>query len=80
MPSGSASNLLTSSVKVFSRCGCAAPCSRSLASGASATYAYDEFGSRVMQTSTTSTTYYPNKYFSTMSTIVGSTTYATSRK
>jgi len=41
------------------------------------TYAYDEFGSRVLQTSTTSTTYYPNKYFSTMSTIVGSTTYAT---
>ena len=38
------------------------------------TYAYDAFGSRVLQTSTTSTTYYPNKYFSTVSTIVGSTT------
>jgi RHS repeat-associated protein len=52
-----------------------------LASGynnSTTTYAYDEFGSRVLQTSTTSTTYYPNKYFSTMSTIVGSTTYATS--
>ena len=54
---------------------------RMLASGynnSTTTYAYDEFGSRVMQTSTTSTTYYPNKYFSMMSTIVGSTTYATS--
>jgi len=54
---------------------------RMLASGfnnSTTSYAYDEFGSRVMQTSTTSTTYYPNKYFSTMSTIVGSTTYATS--
>jgi RHS repeat-associated protein len=42
------------------------------------TYAYDAFGSRVMQTSTTSTTFYPNKYFSMASAIVGSTTYATS--
>ena len=53
---------------------------RMLSSGfgnSTTTYAYDEFGSRVLQTSTTSTTYYPNKYFSTMSTIVGSTTYAT---
>jgi RHS repeat-associated protein len=52
-----------------------------LASGynnSTTTYAYDEFGSRVLQTSTTSTTYYPNKFFSTVSTIVGSTTYATS--
>src|SRR5271157_4021870 len=54
---------------------------RMLATGynnSTTTYAYDEFGSRVMQTSTTSATYYPNKYFSTASTIVGSTTYATS--
>ena len=54
---------------------------RMLASGfgnSTTTYAYDAFGSRVLQTSTTSTTYYPNKYFSIASTIVGSTTYATS--
>jgi len=42
------------------------------------TYAYDAFGSRVLQTSTTSTTFYPNKFYSLASTIVGSTTYATS--
>ena len=54
---------------------------RMLASGynnSTTTYAYDPAGSRVLQTSTTSTTYYPNKYFSMASTIVGSTTYATS--
>ena len=54
---------------------------RMLASGynnSTTTYAYDSSGARVLQTSTTSTTYYPNKFFSTVSTIVGSTTYATS--
>ena len=35
-------------------------------------------GARVLQTSTTSTTFYPNKFYSLASTIVGSTTYATS--
>jgi RHS repeat-associated protein len=52
-----------------------------LASGfgnSTTTYAYDEFGSRVMQTSTTSTTYYPNKFYSFSSTLAGGTTYATS--
>jgi RHS repeat-associated protein len=42
------------------------------------TYAYDPFGARVLQTSTTSTTYYPNKYYSLTSTKAGSNTYATS--
>jgi RHS repeat-associated protein len=54
---------------------------RMLASGynnSTTTYAYDEFGSRVMQTSTTSTTYYPNKFYSFSSTLAGGTTYATS--
>src|SRR6516225_520145 len=47
---------------------------RMLASGynnSTTTYAYDEFGSRVMQTSTTSTTYYPSKYNSLTSTTIG---------
>jgi len=54
---------------------------RMLATGynnSTTTYAYDEFGSRVMQTSTTSTTYYPNKYYSFTSTKIGANTYATS--
>jgi RHS repeat-associated protein len=54
---------------------------RMLASGfnnSTTTYAYDEFGSRVMQTSTTSSTYYPNKYYSFTSTKIGANTYATS--
>ena len=42
-----------------------------LASGynnSTTTYAYDPSGARVLQTSTTSTTYYPNKYYSFTST------------
>jgi RHS repeat-associated protein len=42
------------------------------------TYAYDATGVRVLQTSTTSTTYYPNKYFSLASTTSGGTSWATS--
>ncbi len=42
------------------------------------TYAYDPAGNRVLQTSTTSTTFYPNKFYSFASTLIGSTTYATS--
>ena len=42
------------------------------------TYAYDPSGARVLQTSTTSTTYYPNKYYSFTSTKIGANTYATS--
>ena len=41
------------------------------------TYAYDPSGARVLQTSTTSTTYYPNKYYSFTSTKIGANTYAT---
>jgi RHS repeat-associated protein len=54
---------------------------RMLASGynnSTTTYAYDPSGARVLQTSTTSTTYYPNKYYSLTSTKAGSNTYATS--
>ena len=54
---------------------------RMLASGfnnSTTTYAYDPSGARVLQTSTTSTTYYPNKSFSPTSTKAGSNTYATS--
>ena len=54
---------------------------RMLASGfnnSTTTYAYDPSGARVQQTSTTSTTYYPNKYYSFMSTKIGANTYATS--
>ena len=48
---------------------------RMLASGynnSTTTYAYDPSGARVLQTSTTSTTYYPNKYYSFTSTKSGS--------
>src|SRR6516162_4980433 len=54
---------------------------RMLASGynnSTTTYAYDPSGARVLQTSTTSTTYYPNKYYSLTSNKAGSNTYATS--
>jgi RHS repeat-associated protein len=54
---------------------------RMLSSGynnSTTTYAYDPSGARVLQTSTTSTTYYPNKYYSLTSTKAGSNTYATS--
>jgi RHS repeat-associated protein len=54
---------------------------RMLASGfnnSTTTYAYDPSGARVLQTSTTSTTYYPNKYYSFASTKIGANTYATS--
>jgi RHS repeat-associated protein len=54
---------------------------RMLATGfnnSTTTYAYDQSGARVLQTSTTSTTYYPNKYYSLTSTKAGSNTYATS--
>jgi RHS repeat-associated protein len=52
-----------------------------LASGynnSTTTYAYDPSGARVLQTSTTSTTYYPNEYYSFTSTKIGANTYATS--
>ena len=54
---------------------------RMLATGynnSTTTYAYDPSGARVLQTSTTSTTYYPNKFYSFTSTKIGSNTYATS--
>jgi RHS repeat-associated protein len=54
---------------------------RMLASGynnSTTTYAYDATGARVMQTSTTSTTYYPSKYFSLASTTNGGASWATS--
>ena len=54
---------------------------RMLASGynnSTTTYAYDATGARVLQTSTTSTSYYPSKYFSLASTTVGGASYATS--
>jgi RHS repeat-associated protein len=54
---------------------------RMLASGlnnSTTTYAYDPAGNRVLQTSTTSATYYPNKYYSFTSTKSGANTYATS--
>ncbi len=54
---------------------------RMLASGynnSTTTYAYDPYGARVLQTSTTSATYYPNKFYSLTSTKAGSNTYATS--
>jgi uncharacterized protein RhaS with RHS repeats len=47
---------------------------RMLASGfnnSTTTYAYDAMGARVLQTSTTSSTYYPNKYYSFTSTKTG---------
>ncbi len=54
---------------------------RMLASGynnSTTTFAYDPSGARVLQTSTTSTTYYPSKFYSLTSTKAGSNTYATS--
>ena len=57
---------------------------RMLASGynnSTTTYGYDTTGARVLQTSTTSTTsttYYPSKFFSLASTTSGSTSWATS--
>jgi RHS repeat-associated protein len=54
---------------------------RMLASGynnSTTTYAYDPSDARVLQTSTTSTTFYPNKFYSFSSTLAGGTTYATS--
>jgi RHS repeat-associated protein len=54
---------------------------RMLASGynnSTTTYGYDTTGARVLQVSTTSTTYYPSKYFSLASTTIGGTSYATS--
>jgi RHS repeat-associated protein len=54
---------------------------RMLASGynnSTTTYASDPSGARVLQTSTTSTTYYPNKYYSFTATKSGANTYATS--
>ena len=54
---------------------------RMLASGdnnSTTTYAYDATGARVLQTSTTSTSYYPSKYFSLASTTNGVTSWATS--
>jgi RHS repeat-associated protein len=54
---------------------------RMLASGynnSTTTYGYDTTGARVMQISTTSTTYYPSKYFSLASTTSGGTSYSTS--
>jgi RHS repeat-associated protein len=54
---------------------------RMLASGynnSTTTYAYDQSGARVLQTSTTSNTYYPSKFFSLASTTSGGTSWATS--
>jgi RHS repeat-associated protein len=54
---------------------------RMLASGynnSTTSYAYDATGARVLQTSTTSTIYYPSKYFSLASTTSGGTSWATS--
>ena len=42
------------------------------------TYAYDPFGNRVSQTTGSSTTLYPSRYYSLISTLSGSTTIATS--
>jgi uncharacterized protein RhaS with RHS repeats len=54
---------------------------RMLAAGynnSTTTYAYDATGARVLQTSTTSTTYYPSKFFSLASTTNGGNAYSTS--
>src|SRR6516162_7502673 len=54
---------------------------RMLASGynnSTTTYGYDTTGARVLQASTTSTTYYPSKYFSLASTTSGGASWATS--
>jgi RHS repeat-associated protein len=42
--------------------------------GATTTYAYDPFGSRISQTSASSTTWYPNNFVSITNATVGSTT------
>jgi RHS repeat-associated protein len=52
-----------------------------LASGynnSTTTYGYDKAGARVLQTSTTSTTYYPSKFFSLASSTSGGASWATS--
>src|SRR6516162_4579964 len=54
---------------------------RMLAAGynnSTTTYGYDTTGARALQTSTTSTTYYPSKFFSLASTTSGGTSYSTS--
>jgi RHS repeat-associated protein len=54
---------------------------RMLSSGynnSTTTYGYDTTGARVLQTSTTSTSYYPSKFFSLASTTIGGASYATS--
>jgi RHS repeat-associated protein len=54
---------------------------RMLAAGynnSTTTYGYDTTGGRVLQVSTTSTSYYPSKYFSVASTTSGGTSYSTS--
>src|SRR6516225_3339814 len=54
---------------------------RMLAAGynnSTTTYGYDTAGARVLQTSTTSTAYYPSKFFSLASTTNGGTSWATS--
>jgi RHS repeat-associated protein len=54
---------------------------RMLASGynnSTTTYGYDATGARVLQVSTTSTAYYPSKFFSLASTTNGGTSWATS--
>jgi RHS repeat-associated protein len=42
------------------------------------TYAYDAFGNRISQTASSTTTLYPNKFYSIISTVNGGTTNATS--
>jgi len=52
---------------------------RMLAAGynnSTTTYGYDTTGARVLQTSTTSTAYYPSKFFSLASTTNGGTSWA----
>jgi uncharacterized protein RhaS with RHS repeats len=54
---------------------------RMLAAGynnSTTTYGYDTTGARVLQVSTTSTTYYPSKFFSLASSTNGATSWATS--
>ncbi len=54
---------------------------QSVSSGATSTYAYDQAGQRVAMTVGSTTTIYPNKFYSITSTVVGTssiTTYATS--
>jgi YD repeat-containing protein len=47
------------------------------AGGATTTYGYDAFGSRVFQIGTSSTTTYPFKYYSVARTTIGSANWAT---